>query len=182
MRSVDALDARKRVRITVRVVAAVACLTAVPSVAHAQSNTVDREFVEGDFEVSVARDVITDEDTSFILSIADNEEGALGWRCLEDGLNVVLAIGGYYEGDEDDDIVVQYRFDEEEADPQEYWALFAGKESAYIRMHRVAPFTARARESRSIAVRAVDPYDDETRTFIFGLEGLDQAMKYLPCT
>lgn len=164
------------------VVALVACMAILPCAAHAQANTIDRELTEGDFDVSIARDAITDEDTSFILSIADNEEGALGWRCLEDGLNVVLALGGYYEGDEDDDIVVQYRFDDAEADPQEYWALFAGKESAYIRMHLVAPFTARAREASRIVVRAVDPYDDETRTFIFGLDGLEQAMTHLPCT
>ncbi|MGH7445681.1 MAG: hypothetical protein ACREKM_12425, partial [Longimicrobiales bacterium] len=89
---------------------------------------------------------------------------------------------GYYEGDDDDDIVVQYRFDDEAAEPQEYWALFSGKESAYIRMHRVAPFTTRAREAGQVAVRAVDPYDNETRTFVVGLEGLEQAMKNLPCT
>lgn len=153
----------------------------VPALAHAQANVVQREFDEGDFSVSIAHDALTDANSSFILSIADNEEGALGWKCMEDGLNVILVIGTYYEGDEDDDIVVQYRFDEAEPAPQEYWALLSGKEMAYIRMDKVAEFTQHALESRRVVVRAVDPYDDETRTFVVGVRGLEKALRNLPC-
>ena len=153
----------------------------VPLASHAQANTVEREFEEGDFTVSIAYDALTDANSSFILSMAESEEGALGWKCMEDGLNVVLAIGTYYEGDEDNDILVQYRFDDADADPQEYWGLLSGKEMAYIRMASVAPFTGRALEAERIVVRAVDPYDNETRTFVFGVNGLQDALENLPC-
>lgn len=153
----------------------------VPLAARAQANTIEREFEEGDFTVSIARDALTDANSSFILSMAESEEGALGWKCMEDGLNVVLAFGTYYEGDQDNDILVQYRFDETEPDPQEYWGLLSGKEMAFIRMAKVAPFTGRALDAKRIVVRAVDPYDNETRTFVFGVKGLEDALENLPC-
>jgi hypothetical protein len=163
------------------VFAVVSYLALAPAAVHAQASEVEREFVQGDFTVSIARDAMTDENRSFILSVAESEEGGLGWRCLEDGLNVVLAIGTYYEGDDDDDIIVQYRFDSDEPEPQEYWALFSGKESAYIRMANVDAFTERALNAERVVVRAVDPYDDETHTYIVGLEDLQQALEFLPC-
>lgn len=153
----------------------------MPLAANAQSSTVEREFPEGDFAITISRDALTDANTSHAMSIAENEEGALAWKCMEDGLNVVLAIGNPYEGDEDDDIMVQYRFDSEEPAPQEYWALFGGKKMAYIRMDMVSTFTDAAMKAERVAVRAVDPYDDESRTFLFGLDGLDKALKHLPC-
>lgn len=160
--------------------ATIACAF-MPCVLHAQASVVQREFEEGDFSVSIAQDAMTDANNSFILSIADNEEGGLGWKCMDDGLNVILVIGTYYAGDEDDDILVQYRFDEAEPDPQEYWTLLSGKEMAYIRMDQVAGFTARALEAHRVVVRAIDPYDNETRTFVVSMRGLDRALRNLPC-
>lgn len=155
--------------------------TLMPSTLQAQASVVQHEFEEGDFSVSVAYDALTDANSSFILSIAENEEGGLGWKCMEDGLNVILVIGTYYEGDADDDIIVQYRFDREEPEPQEYWTLLSGKEMAYIQMSRVAEFTTRALSAQRVVVRAIDPYDNETRTFVVGVRGLDEALDSLPC-
>lgn len=174
------LEREERMRSMQAALIATACAL-VPSVLHAQATVVQREFEEGDFSVSIAQDALTDANSSFILSIANNEEGALGWKCMEDGLNVILVIGTYYAGDEDEYIVVQYRFDQEEAEPEEYWALLSGNEMAYIRMDRVAGFTQRALQARRIVVRAVDPYDNETRTFVVGTRGLEQALRNLPC-
>jgi len=159
----------------------VAACAIMPSALHAQSSVVQTEFDEGDFNVSIAHDALTDANSSFILSIAENEEGALGWKCMEDGLNVILVLGTYYEGDEDEDIVVQYRFDQDDAEPQEYWELLSGHEMAYIRMDRVLEFTGRALEAQRVVVRAVDPYDNETRTFVVGMRGLEKALHNLPC-
>ena len=157
------------------------CMLLFPASARAQSDTVDREFPQGDFTVAISHDALTDANTSSAMTPAESGEGALGWKCLEDGLNVVLAIGRYYEGDDDNDIVVQYRFDDEDAQPQEYWPLFSSKEWAYIPMSKVAPFTASALESRRIVLRAVDPFDDETHTFVFKVDGLEKALRNLPC-
>lgn len=153
----------------------------MPSALHAQASVIEREFEEGDFSVSIAHDALTDANNSFILSIADNEAGGLGWKCMEDGLNVILVIGTYYAGDEDNDILVQYRFDHDEPGPQEYWTLLSGNEMAYLRMDRVAEFTERARRAHRVVVRTVDPYDNETRTFVISMRGLDSALRNLPC-
>jgi hypothetical protein len=174
------LEREERMRSIQAALITAACIL-VPSALHAQASVVQREFEEGDFSVSIAHDALTDANSSFILSIAENEEGGLGWKCMEDGLNVILVIGTYYAGDEDDDIIVQYRFDQAEPEPQEYWALLSGKEMAYIRMDRVAAFTARALTSHRVVVRAVDPYDNETRTFVISMRGLDRALRNLPC-
>jgi len=174
------LEREERMRPMQAALIAAACAI-MPSALHAQASVVQTEFDEGDFSVSIAHDALTDANSSFILSIADNEQGALGWKCMEDGLNVILVLGTYYEGDEDADIVVQYRFDQDEAEPQEYWALLSGHEMAYIAMDRVVTFTERALQSHRVVVRAVDPYDNETRTFVVGMRGLEKALHNLPC-
>src|SRR5690606_39491338 len=130
----------------------------------------------GDFSVSTGHDRLKDATNSFLLWIADNEAGGLGWKCMEDGLNVILVIGTYYAGDEDNDILVQYRFDHDEPGPQEYWTLLSGNEMAYLRMDRVAEFTERARMAHRVVVRAVVPSVNETRASVIELRGLDSSL------
>lgn len=103
----------------------------------------------------------------------------LGWVCLENGLHVVLYLGGFYEGDADRDIEVRHRFDDEPASDVIYWRLLSDNESAFLPSHQYDPFTQAARAADSVAVRARDPFDGEVHTVAFGLSGLDDVLARL---
>ena len=65
----------------------------------------------GDFTYYERLDDFDDTERSFIATNGE-DGGLLAWRCLSDGLNVVLNVETYYGGDDDDDIQVRYRFDQ----------------------------------------------------------------------
>lgn len=135
----------------------------------------------GSFLYTHAQDDFTDEDRSYVITMDEDGDGGLGWKCLADGLNVILGIGGYMGGDSDDDIRVRYRFDRREPSGYEYWGLSSSNKVAFMRMNRVLDFTAEARRSSTVVVEAVDPLDGETRRFHFDLEGAEAALDRLPC-
>lgn len=126
-------------------------------------------------------DDFSDEDRSLVITFDEDVEGAIGWKCLSDGLNIMLSLDGYMIGDDSDDIRVRYRFDEKEPSNYQDWGLFQGNETAYIKMHRVDQFTVTAKISRKLVMEAVDPADGETRRYHFSLMGLQEALEYLPC-
>jgi hypothetical protein len=137
--------------------------------------------IVGDFIYRPALDDFDDTDRSLIATSGE-DGGLLAWRCLSDGLNVVLDVETYYGGDDDDDIQVRYRFDQNEASGYEYWRLFpAQNEISYQRMNQVPGFTAQARLADSVVVEAVDPLDDESNRFTFELDGFSEALNLLPC-
>jgi len=112
-------------------------------------------------------------------SRGEGRESGLGWVCLDDGLNVVLYLGGYFGGDDDHDIEVRYRFDGGAASETEYWRLFSDNESAFLALAGVPGFTASALDADSVTIRATDPYDGERLTVTFGLAGLDSLLQRL---
>lgn len=117
------------------------------------------------------------------LASADGREVGLGWVCLPDGMNVVLHLGGYYQGDADRDIEVRYRFDGGRPSDTEYWRLFSDNEAAFLPLVLVDGFTKAALAADSVTVRAVDPYDSETFTATFAIAGLDDVLARLAgCT
>jgi hypothetical protein len=135
----------------------------------------------GDFVFVSGLDDFDDTDRSLI-GTSGEDGGVLTWRCMSDGLNVVLDVETYYGGDDDDDIQVRYRFDRDEASGYEYWRLFPGQnEVSYQRMNQVPGFTLRAELADSVIVEAVDPLDDESNRFTFGLDGFSEALNLLSC-
>lgn len=137
----------------------------------------------GDFVLVTAKDPIDDSNRSYILTYADDDSGgALTWRCMADGLNVVLNLGKYFAGDEDNDIVVITRLDSDPNSGEVYWRLLQGNTSSFMPTELLEAFTERARTASTLAVRAIDPFDDETLTFIFPIEGVSEALAaLLPC-
>ncbi|HLV26440.1 MAG TPA: hypothetical protein VKZ41_09010 [Gemmatimonadales bacterium] len=138
----------------------------------------------GTFNVVRAADPIDDSNRSYIAAgvAGEAQGGSIEWRCMEDGLNVVLDIGKYFGGDDDDEIQVITRVDQDANSGMVYWPLLQSHTSAYMPMDRVAAFTRRAKTARQIAVRATDPLDGETLTFVFPIEQFDRALsQILPC-
>lgn len=138
----------------------------------------------GAFTVVYAKDPIDDSNRSFIMTSPEGEESdaAFYWRCMSDGLNVVVGIGKYFGGDDDDEIQVITRLDSDENSGIVYWPLLQGNRAAYMPMHRVESFTSRAMSAKQLAVRAIDPLDGETLTWVYRLDGLRQALaKITPC-
>ena len=159
----------------------VALVAIVPKILTAEAGSQSRSRI-GAFYFLEQLDDFTDEDRSLIYSYDEDNDNSLDWRCMEDGLNVVVDFDTYYGGDEDDDILVRYRFDDQPATEHEYWRLLTDKEAAYIRMNQVATFTRTALASGEVLMELVDPTDDETLRFRVSLNGLREALSQLPCT
>ncbi len=159
----------------------VALVAIVPKILTAEAGSQSRSRI-GAFYFQENIDEFTDEDRSLIYSYDENDDKSLDWRCMEDGLNVVVDLDQHYAGDEDEDILVRYRFDDQPATEHDYWRLLNDKESAYIRMNQVAAFTRAALASGEVLMEAVDPADDETLSFRIPLNGLREALSRLPCT
>ena len=140
----------------------------------------------GEFYYVPNIDEFDDTDRGTIHVLADDpdegREPMLYWACMRDGLNVVLYFDQYYAGDEDDDILVRYRFDQTPASDQEYWPLLnSDAEAAYIPMSRVSTFSMQALMASRVVMEATDPFDGESHRFRFSLDGLEAASRKLPC-
>ena len=136
----------------------------------------------GAFTYSHNLDDFTDEDRRLIITQDLGEDGLLSWRCMSDGLNILLHVGGYMGGDSDDDILVRYRFDKNDPSEFGYWRLLPGQNRiAYIRMNKVDEFTEDALNAAEVVMEAVDPLDSESRRFRMSLTGLNRAIERLPC-
>jgi hypothetical protein len=161
-----------------KTLAAAAALLAVSSAAH---DLAAQEVRIGSFVYVQSADPIDDSNRSFIAAMQpdDDSDAAITWRCMEDGLNVVLEIGKYYGGDDDDEIQVITRVDQDPNSGIVYWPLLQGNTAAYMPMDRVEAFTERAKRARQIAIRAIDPLDGETLTFVFPVLELERALERL---
>ena len=158
----------------------VALVAIVPKILAVEAESQSRRI--GAFSFQERLDEFTDEDRSLIYSYDENNDNSLDWRCMEDGLNVVVDFETYYTGDEDEDILVRYRFDDKPASEHEYWRLLNNNEAAYIRMNQVTTFTRAALASGEVLMELVDPADDETLRFRIPLNGLREALDQLPCS
>ncbi len=128
-------------------------------------------------------DEMTDEDNSAVVAIADAGDWkatTLGWKCLGDGLNVVL-LTKHLTG-RNNRISVTYRFDTDEAVGPVMWEQGAGSNKiAFAPMHVVPGFVARAKTANRVVIRVRDPADNETVTNTFYLAGAGRALNQLPC-
>ena len=157
---------------------AAALLPTAPAAAAAQQSI-------GSFMVVRNVDAITDVDRSVVGTPAldsGDRTSLLVWRCMEDGLNVVYDWDKYFGGDDDDDVLLVWRFDRDPAWEPEYARLFTdGNKSAWLRMGTVESFTRAAVKAGRVVVRVTDPLDDETITDTFELDGLRTALGELTC-
>lgn len=142
----------------------------------------DTEKVEGAFYYTTVQDPMTDKDRSFISTIEEEEEDAvLAWKCASDGLNIWY-LGDYLAGDSDNEIRARYRIGNQDPSDHHYWRLASSHEVAYMPMDRVETVTAQAEKNgERIVLRVIDPYDGETRTHVFPIDGLSSALQRLSC-
>lgn len=134
----------------------------------------------GDFFFMHNQDEFDDSDRSSIVT-ADEDGAGLVWRCMEDGLNVMLYMDTYYGGNQNDKILVRYRFDRKEATDHKFWSLSTDHTAAFMGMSELHDFTFAALEASTVVVEAVDPLDGERNRFRFGLYDLNGALQLLPC-
>ncbi|MEJ2240116.1 MAG: hypothetical protein P8X82_17635 [Gemmatimonadales bacterium] len=141
----------------------------------------------GDFFYVTSADPFDDDDRSMVATIeigADeymDDNAFLAWRCLPDGLNVIYGFNSYMGGDEEERVLVRYRFDRREATDFERWSMMQGNDAAWIPMHWVSQFTEQAKAGSKVVFRVTDPLDGETLTHEFNLAGLGQALTRLSC-
>lgn len=135
----------------------------------------------GDLYYLAIADPFNDEDRSAVLSLTEDEEAAFGWKCRENGLNVIYVLGGYMGGDSDSEVLVRYRIDSREPSGKHHWRLFQEHATAYMPMDRVESFTRATFAGDSIVTEVVDPADGERRRHKFGLDGARRALQELPC-
>jgi len=91
----------------------------------------------GAFVIVYDKDVFTDANRSFALNMPTDfrtgwqeENHALSFTCLADGLNVVVLWGKFFGGDREDRVEVRYRFDDRPSPAPLRWKMFAKSESA----------------------------------------------------
>jgi hypothetical protein len=141
------------------------------SVASAQSMT-----TTGNFTILISKDPQSERNRSYAYSATADSVGGLGWKCLGDGMNVVLAFRGYFREDRGRQILVRYQFNGKEEAAPSYWTLASGGEAAYMPLSEVEEFTEQARGSREVVLHVSDPVDGQTRTFEVPLSKLGSAL------
>lgn len=156
-----------------------AVLLLLPAIAGAQS---DFQQV-GDFTVAIRVDAMTDADRSY--ATTDRLSGntgmeALTFKCLDDGLNVIVETK-YLAGDSDDEVRVLWRFAPDPASTPRYWGAMTGNRGWWMPMSLVTSFIETAKTRSEVTLRVVDPLDGETLTATFSLRGLGNALERLPC-
>lgn len=146
----------------------------------------DATAFEGDWIYTASVDPIDDSDRSSAMTISaepsGGDYGSLSFKCMADGLNVVIGWGSYFGGDSDDDVLVVHRFDSKPASPRRYWHMFPNSnELAWMPMGLVPQFLTNARQSRKVVIRVSDPLDGETKTHTYSLNGAAAMMDRLAC-
>tara|TARA_B110000977_G_C10898953_1_gene424461 strand:+ start:278 stop:766 length:489 start_codon:yes stop_codon:yes gene_type:complete len=118
------------------------------------------------------------DNSSVLLLPVSDLEITLGWKCFDDGLNVLL-LHKYLGGDTDGDVVIRYKFDSEPASDRNWYALSGNHEVTFFDMGDVAYFTNKALASQQIMIRLTDPVDDEILQSTFNPSDLEPALQRL---
>jgi hypothetical protein len=150
-----------------------ALVLAVPVGAAAQTDL-------GDFQHHPRTDA-EGADRSIVATRSTDGLLALGWQCTPTGMRTLVALGWRWVGNEDDDILVAYRFPSDSLATQTLWRLAGPGTVAWMRIGEMAAFTDAARAADSVRMTLSDPFDGESREATFGLRGLDTALGVLGC-
>ena len=141
-----------------------------PSVAAAQVSRA------GDFTIVSARDPLDNSNRSLAFAASADEEKGLAWKCLGDGMNVILTFDKWIPDDRGRQLLVRYQFDDQAAPIPDYWTLSPNGMAAYLPLKEVRTFTEMAKSSKRIELRVSNPVRAETYIFNFSLAKLGSAL------
>ena len=141
-----------------------------PSLASAQVTRV------GDFAVISAKDPLDNTNRSLAFSAMPDEEKGLAWKCLGDGMNVILTFDKYIPDDRGRQLLVSRQFDDDAAPVPGYWTLARDGKAAYLPLTEVEEFTEMAKSSKRVVLRVSDPLWGDIHTFDFSLSKLKSAL------
>src|SRR5688572_19531882 len=129
---------RKRFSLTLLI--ALAALS--PSLASAQVTRV------GDFAVITAKDPLDNTNRSLAFSAIPDEEKGLAWKCLGDGMNVILTFDKYIPDDRGRQLLVSRQFDDDTVAVHGYWTRAGDGKAAFLPLKQVVEFTELATSSK----------------------------------
>ena len=130
----------------------------------------------GDFAVISAKDPIDHSNRSLAFSVTPDEEKGLAWKCLGDGMNVILTFDKYIPDDRGRQLLVRRQFDRDSTPVPGYWTLARDGKAAYLPLKDVEEFTEQAKSSKRVVLRVSDPIWGDTYTFDFSLSKLKSAL------
>lgn len=144
-----------------------------------------QEATIGKFHYSASIDPISDADRSFIFTTDEDQEVAIGWKCLSDGLNVMILVNDPSMRlrliSMEDRAYITYRFDKNEPVGPEVWKLSDENNVAYAPDGRIGAITESARRAHQLVVRIFDDDGSHVTTKTFDLNGFSRAIARLPC-
>ena len=143
---------------------------ATPSLAAAQVTRA------GDFTVISAKDPLDNTNRSLAFAASKDEEKGLAWKCLGDGMNVILTFDKYIADDRGRQLLVRYQFDNQDAPVPGYWTLAHDGKAAYLPLAEVQAFTEMAKSSKRVVLRLNDPIWGDSYTFDFSISKLKSAL------
>ena len=113
-------------------------------------------------------DDFTGKDNSHVSVLPEGDMFLLGFKCLSGNINVILG-HKYLGGDSDGDISVYVKFNDEEVTGPEWYSLQSGNRITLFDKRDVDPFVSEAVRSNKVAIRIIDPLDQEvlTANFVF---------------
>lgn len=158
-----------------------ACLVVLDfDLAAAQAAKPEQTF--GTWTLRREADPMTDRDRSIVFTDSDTG-GTFGVRC--DGASsteVVLALGGYFGGDDNDKVRVELRWDSDPVLPYKLWDLSTNNSAVFAPAPLVPEILAQAKKAQQrVTIRATDPLDGDAVVHAFGLIGFTDALATLRC-
>lgn len=135
----------------------------------------------GSFVLVQQRDPVTDRDRTFAYT-TDVDAGYFGtatlvWRCNGNELELYVKAAEYLD---DDDVMVQWRFDSQPPSSMRLWNPSTSGTGAFAPTEDIELFTTGAIPAREVVVRLWDYRFDEI-TYRFRLDGLAASLRRLPC-
>lgn len=105
-----------------------------------------------------------------------DEEKGLAWKCLGDGMNVILTFDKYIPDDRGHQLLVSRQFDDDTAAVPGYWTLSGDDKAAFLPLKEVQAFTELAKSSKRVVLKVSDPVWGDIYTFDFSLSKLGSAL------
>jgi hypothetical protein len=134
----------------------------------------------GAFHFTSKVDAFDEVDRSFFFQLGPKQDLTIGWKCMSDGLNMVI-MHKYLAGDRDDEVMVRYKIDDQPASESEYWSLYNSSRATMVPMSQVRKLTERLKVGSRLLIRVVDPADSDVLEDSFSLDGLTTALNRLSC-
>jgi len=165
-----------------RIATATIILLVATGTAYGQSNWI------GAFRSSRRQDLMDDTEKRYIYTsalVAGQPLGSvsISWHCRdnESAFSVVM-LNNPMIGNSKGQVLVRMRFDTAPASSGDYWMLGQSGTSVRMPKENVRQFTTLALKAVRLALQISDPYDGETLTNAFSLDGLANSLPIVwPC-